>query len=195
MFGLFKKKPELEVTDIVWKNDSAKQNGILKHISTAERFILYYYFQDTKETFTEILRNSSISFADQVGAPEKLVLLQAKHPGNPHSINDRNVFFLEHHPSFSAEKPILDDLFMAGVKKVLFFNSLKEPIFQFFGSERIVLLLEKMGLEEEESIEHPMISQSIRNAQQKMDEKVIFPSSTRNAKDWISSNVGNIKAE
>lgn len=195
MFGLFKKKPELEVIDIVWKNDSAKQNGILKHISTTERFILYYYFQDTKETFTKILHNSSISFSEHVGAPEKLLLIQAKHPGNLQGMSDRNICFLEHHPSASVEKPILDDLFQLGVKKVLFFNSLKEPIFQFFGSERIVLLLEKMGFGEEESIEHPMISQSIRNAQQKMDEKVSFPSNTRNAKDWISTNLGNIIPE
>ncbi len=195
MFGFFKKKPELEMTDIIWKNDTAKQNGILKHISTNEKFILLYYFQDTKDRMAETLHHANITYAEHAGSSEKIVFIQADHLSITYSIHERTICFLEHHPSAAVEKPVLDNLLESGIKKVLFFNYFNEPLFRYFGADRILTILEKMGLEEDQPIEHPMISQSIKNAQQKIDEKVSFTSNTKNSKDWISINLGNINPE
>jgi len=195
MFGFFKKKPELEVVDIIWKNDRAKQNGILNHIGTDDKFMLAYYFQDTKEIAEETLRHASIPFTEHAGSTEKVVFIQSMQLNKTYSFNERIICFLEHHPSAVVERPVLDNLLESGKKKVLFFNSFSEPIFQYFGAERILSILEKLGFEEGQPIEHPMISQSIKNAQQKIDEKVSFPSDTRNAKDWLSINLGTILPE
>ena len=52
----------------------------------------------------------------------------------------------------------------------VFYVSLEDDLMRLFGSERISGLMTKMGFEEGEMIEHPMISKSIERAQKKVEE-------------------------
>ena len=51
-----------------------------------------------------------------------------------------------------------------------FYVSLEDNLMRLFGSERIAGLMDKMGLEEGEVIQHSMISKSIERAQKKVEE-------------------------
>jgi preprotein translocase subunit SecA len=51
-----------------------------------------------------------------------------------------------------------------------FFVSLEDDLMRLFGSERIARLMDRMGLEEGEVIQHSMISKSIERAQKKVEE-------------------------
>ena len=51
-----------------------------------------------------------------------------------------------------------------------FFVSLDDKLMRIFGSERIAKLMDRMGLEEGEVIQHSMISKSIERAQKKVEE-------------------------
>ena len=51
-----------------------------------------------------------------------------------------------------------------------FFVSLEDNLMRLFGSERIAKLMDKMGLEEGEVIQHSMVSKSIERAQKKVEE-------------------------
>lgn len=51
-----------------------------------------------------------------------------------------------------------------------FFVSLEDNLMRLFGSDRIAKLMDRMGLEEGEVIQHPMISKSIERAQKKVEE-------------------------
>lgn len=51
-----------------------------------------------------------------------------------------------------------------------FFVSLEDNLMRLFGSERIASLMDRMGLEEGEVIQHSMISKSIERAQKKVEE-------------------------
>ena len=51
-----------------------------------------------------------------------------------------------------------------------FFVSLEDRLMRLFGSERIAGLMDKMGIEEGEVIQHSMISKSIERAQKKVEE-------------------------
>ncbi|MFT6746734.1 MAG: preprotein translocase subunit SecA [Glaciecola sp.] len=51
-----------------------------------------------------------------------------------------------------------------------FFVSLDDNLMRLFGSERIAKLMDRMGLEEGEVIQHSMISKSIERAQRKVEE-------------------------
>lgn len=51
-----------------------------------------------------------------------------------------------------------------------FFVSLEDSLMRLFGSERIAKLMDRMGLEEGEVIQHSMISKSIERAQKKVEE-------------------------
>lgn len=52
----------------------------------------------------------------------------------------------------------------------VFFVSLEDKLMRIFGSERISKVMDRMGFEEGEMIEHPMISKSIERAQKKVEE-------------------------
>lgn len=51
-----------------------------------------------------------------------------------------------------------------------FFVSLEDDLMRLFGSERIAKLMDRMGLEEGEVIQHSMITKSIERAQKKVEE-------------------------
>ncbi len=51
-----------------------------------------------------------------------------------------------------------------------FFVSLEDDLMRLFGSDRIAKLMDRMGLEEGEVIQHSMISRSIERAQKKVEE-------------------------
>jgi preprotein translocase subunit SecA len=51
-----------------------------------------------------------------------------------------------------------------------FFVALEDNLMRLFGSERIASLMERMGIEEGEVIQHAMISKSIERAQKKVEE-------------------------
>ncbi|HLS31504.1 MAG TPA: preprotein translocase subunit SecA [Flavobacteriaceae bacterium] len=52
----------------------------------------------------------------------------------------------------------------------LFYVSLEDNLMRLFGSEKIAKLMDRMGLEEGEVIQHKMISRSIERAQKKVEE-------------------------
>ena len=52
-----------------------------------------------------------------------------------------------------------------------FFVSLEDNLMRLFGSDRIAKLMDRMGLEEGEVIQHSMITKSIERAQKKVEEK------------------------
>ena len=51
-----------------------------------------------------------------------------------------------------------------------FFVSLEDKLMRLFASERIAKVMDRLGFEEGEMIEHPMITRSIENAQKKVEE-------------------------
>src|SRR5256885_15266685 len=49
-----------------------------------------------------------------------------------------------------------------------FFISLEDDLMRLFGSDRIVKYMEKMGLEEDQELEHPLLNRSIGQAQKRV---------------------------
>jgi len=50
-----------------------------------------------------------------------------------------------------------------------FYLSLEDPLMRIFASERVASLMQKLGMEEGEAIEHPWVSKAIENAQRKVE--------------------------
>jgi len=51
-----------------------------------------------------------------------------------------------------------------------FFISLEDDLMRLFGSDRIVKYMEKMGLEENQELEHPLLNRSIGQAQKRVEQ-------------------------
>ncbi|MAE72378.1 MAG: preprotein translocase subunit SecA, partial [Gemmatimonadetes bacterium] len=52
-----------------------------------------------------------------------------------------------------------------------FYLSLEDDLMRLFGSDRIANIMDRMGVEEGEVIEHPMVTRSIERAQRKVEER------------------------
>jgi preprotein translocase subunit SecA len=50
-----------------------------------------------------------------------------------------------------------------------FFISLEDDLMRLFGADRIVKMMERMGLEENQELEHPMLNMSVQSAQKKVE--------------------------
>src|SRR6201987_3383174 len=51
-----------------------------------------------------------------------------------------------------------------------FFIGLEDDLMRLFGSDRIVKYMEKMGLEENQELEHPLLNRSIQQAQKRVEQ-------------------------
>ena len=51
-----------------------------------------------------------------------------------------------------------------------FFISLEDDLMRLFGADRIVKMMERMGLEENQELEHPLLNRSVQSAQKRVEE-------------------------
>ena len=77
-----------------------------------------------------------------------------------------------------------------------FYVSLEDNLMRLFGSDRIAKMMDRMGLEEGEVIQHSMISKSIERAQKKVEEQGIDEDPKMAAEfgddeDWVEDADGN----
>lgn len=73
--------------------------------------------------------------------------------------------------------------------KVIFFTSTDGPLMRAFGGEKIHNLMTTLGLNENERIEHAMVSRSIANAQEKIKNKVPFEKPASSKQEWMDINL------
>lgn len=192
MFGLFNnKKKEIVSNDFIWKNEIVKYNALIKHLQQMEKSVLIYYFEDTKAEAERYLTAAQMNFSTEANSfVTKVWLLNADTLLHKSTIDNRTVFFAEHHPSYLQEKEIKTHLFeKLGVHEVSFYTSFEDKLMQIFGSERILQVMERMGFKDDEAIQHSLISSSLEKAQQKVDAKISINSNTRLRKDWFEINI------
>jgi hypothetical protein len=176
MFGLSRKNNEsVKYTDKVWLGEKSRFNAILEATRNDSQLLVICWFYDTLEKLQEHFSANSTP-ADN--------LLSAREINSLH-IGDRKILFAEHYPLREKEVAVFEEL---KLKEVTIHSSLDEPLFTSFGGERIAELVKKLGMNENESIEHPMISNSIRNAQEKIARKVSFEQTARSQQDWFVKN-------
>jgi len=176
MFGLFKKKESMPpIRDMVWMSDAAKRRGALALIAAAEAPVIAAWFDETVEEWQRFLDAEGHSF--RVESVSYLQNLDVK---------DRTVFLLEHYPLASRETKVMQNW---KPKDLVVFVSMEEPLLQLFGGDNLIGLAKKMGLAEDEALEHKMISRSIRNAQEKLDKKVEPERPADAQEEWFKGNV------
>lgn len=174
MFGLFKKKePSINIINKVWMNENAKWNACLQLLAENPNLQFVAWFEDTRKKLNELLEQHNhqhkvIIYRQTIGS-QKL-----------------NYIFVEHYLLYSKEIELFKQL---ELNEVTILNSLDEPLFIQFGGERIAPLLQKMGLQADEVIEHNMITLSIKRAQEKIAAAVLIENAANNQADWLLKNM------
>lgn len=100
-------------------------------------------------------------------------------------IQDRMVVFTEHYPLQKTEEQLFLRL---NLKEVPVLSALDEPLFKFFGGERMQELMKQLGMGDNEILGHSMITSAIKNAQRKLAQRVFSEQKTNSQEKWFQLN-------
>jgi len=178
LFSLFQKKKTVIIfTDKTYISSAARKNACVALARENENILFIAWFAQTAKEFRETFTHNQL--------PENRII----EVRNLHSakINNYTPVFLEHFPLYAKEEELVKNW---DVKKLDVYNSLDEPLFKYFGGDKIIALMKQMGIKEEEVIEHSLISKSIRNGQENLAKKINFEQSASSQKEWIEKNIG-----
>lgn len=207
MFSFLKKKKSIKSTDKVWRSFIEKTRGIGIDIDAFlaedQDIFIFYYFEDSKKWLVDLLNQKGIEFEDldRANRTSKVVLVPAadiksssrvvdalRKLSNP---NSSQFLFANHFPKYYFEAEILEELIHLhdSVIQSCFYVSLDEPLMRVFGSERIMVIMDKMGYKEDEIIQHNMVTKSIINAQKKIDVNVTNELRANSQEEWFNINL------
>ena len=170
IFNLFKSSSAPR-NDMVWQTHEAKLEGCLKMLTAKPVDICLAWFEDTRDKFDRFLNTEH---------QRDIKIVMAKSLFNDY-LDNKSVLFLEHYPLYSKEANLLAG---KNVHEVWFLSSLGDPIFKLFG-DNLLSLMQKLGMGENECIEHNMVSKSILNAQKKLEKEVWSDFSATSGDDWL----------
>lgn len=173
MFGLFGKSKPYKVLDKVWISKAAKYAACAKMLQVNPDSLFITWFDETRDELKALLSGTAPVYkADQLGTI---------------SAQGRMLMFAEHHPLLAKEEMVFETL---GLKEIPVLSGLDEPIFRKFGGERLIDIMRKLGVDENEVLGHSMITKSIERAQRKLQEKVITEQSAKSQEEWFALNFG-----
>ncbi|MEO6612224.1 MAG: hypothetical protein ABIT05_05770 [Chitinophagaceae bacterium] len=176
MFGLFKKKePGIVVTDKIVIGKSARLNALHAAWVNDPETVFIFWFDESLETAAAWFTAQG-SMAPLLTARETTISQLA----------GKTVVFAEHYPVRSKEEDLYRKL---NLTAVTVYSSLEDPLFKRFGSDKIIQLMRQLGMNEEEVIEHKMITKSIRDAQEKIEKKLLVEQTARSQESWLEINL------
>lgn len=161
--------------DLLWIDKPAKAAGALKLLDQYPDATVVAWFNDTIQYWQQMLQqnrgNIIVRNARQVSSPQ---------------VNDKMVILLEHYPIGEKEWAAWQNW---RPKEMLVLNSLDEPLFLYFGGERLTGLLQSLGLQKDECIEHKLVSKALKNAQEKLGEKLVTEHLAHSPEEWFRKNM------
>jgi hypothetical protein len=184
-FGLFGKKDnnafQKKFTNVIYASDLAKQNGIIQFAKTNSDVIFIAWFTNTAIHYRKQFLANNIN-EDRI--------VEAK-SFSATKYSSAKILFLEHYPLRAKEEALVQNCMQ---EEFIFYNTLTEPIFEYFGGDRIIDVMSMMGYKDDETIQHKMIDKSLLRAQEKIAERVQFETNTSASQnEWMLVNVGSEK--
>ena len=176
MFLFGNKKDSVKISDSIFIKESAKWNACLEAYNKDVSLICVAWFEETQQKLQAYLT------AQNASGPQIILYRQA----TSHLLNTKPVIFIEHYPLHEKETTLFTSL---NLNEVKIFSSLDEPLFQYFGGNKIIGIMEKTGINENESLEHPLITTALKNAQEKIAKKITIEQSALSQSEWFKRNL------
>ncbi|MBS1753240.1 MAG: hypothetical protein KF741_08735 [Ferruginibacter sp.] len=180
LFNLFGKKDAGDdthvFTDRAYISTAAKMNACAALAKNDDNYIFICWFADTASA----LKN----FFKQLALDENLVI--ETHHLHGSKLQGKTPVFAEHYPLHEKEIELVKNW---GPEKIIVMSALDEPIFKYFGSDKILPLLKMMGMKEDEPIEHSMVSKSIINGQKKISQMIVTEHLADSQSKWMQKNL------
>ncbi len=138
-----------------------KQAGIIHSVLNAK------YHQQEAEIVTRAGQRGAVTIATNMAGRGTDIKLGAGVP----DIGGLHVIGTERHEARRIDRQLRGRCARQGDPgSSHFFISLEDDLMRLFGSDRIVKYMEKMGLEEGQELEHPLLNRSIEQAQKRVEQ-------------------------
>ena len=163
---------------LYWMNENAKINAIFEEAQKHSNVTILVWFEDLYDKLKSYKSTSSA----RIERAEYYL-------SSPGSMRGEVVLLADTYPLLDPEMQIINVLYRSEVETIIVYSSLDEAVFEIFGSDRILDILDTLGMKESESIEHRMIDKSVARARQKIAEKMSGPDrKTKTATEWFTEN-------
>jgi len=169
------KKPSA-ISDKIWATAEGKYRGLIAAMHHEPDAFVVAWFPDSKQEIEQWLKKN-------IGAlPFKINLITEL---TAQKVAERILVVLERYPSGSMEKQQFDRL---NVSTVIVLSSLDDVFLKVCGGDSIKSVMKLMGAEQDEVIEHSMITSSIEAMQKRIEEKMISDVAANSAGEWFEQN-------
>lgn len=198
MFGWFSKKDKINeamTSSHIASSKAAALNALIDLLKSNPKANVFYYFAASKDEFVSLLQQKGIAFKDANGYlsdGSAIYLHDARKFNVSLSYEERRFYCIDVFPLLSELKKLKQQLAIINSDAVLHvYAGLNEPFFKSFGGDKILDLMQKLGMREDELLENKSIDNSIENAQQKLEEKVQFETHAKSSQEWFDKNIIN----
>ena len=194
--------------DKVWYDEARKLEQICLRVSevcdSGHSVLVLSHFESALDAIARVFREkgidherSPVNLAELADlGPSRVWLSPARAFQPAHKLNSAaqkvnlEIIVAEHHPMQSRDQEVMKAAANLDCDATLtFYFSLDDPLMKIFGSDSIKGLLEKLGMTKEECISHPLVTRSIRQAQEKIERKVGRDLPAQSAEDWFKYNL------
>ena len=185
MFGFGKKKKSYFSCKVMMSRTGL--NALLSAGVNSKDFLLITFFASTRNELLQLCPGAEeqIISAEQIlnGAAVSFISSFLRLPR-------KQIVLAERYPLSTRETQVAEKLSAAGIAfPVPAFAALDDTLLLKAGGEKIISLMQKMGMGEAEIIEHSMIESSIEKLQGKIEAAVPAESKTRSPQEWFQLNV------
>jgi len=171
-----KKKKTASTRYILYINRVMKYKQLLVQLSIPNApSDLIYFFDQTRDEMAQLLQAKGLT---------KIRLIRAQ---NLSSTSQQRAMIIEVHPLKSVSDKLVAQF--QPEAEIQFWVGIDESILKMFGQEKMISLMERMGMKEDEAIEHSMVGKSIERAQEKLESDISHPKDIRSSlDDWEAAN-------
>jgi len=180
-FSLFGKK-KTDDHGVVFKDKTfisteAKWKACLDLATEEPQSLFICWFPESARNLRELFRRQGLE-------ESRIFEVRSLHGSQ---LMNKTPYMAEHHPLHGKEIELVKNW---GLSSITVFNALDEPWFSYFGGDKVIKMMKTLGMKENESIEHSMISRSIVNAQEKIAAKLVIEQAANSQAEWMMKNIG-----
>lgn len=175
LFGKSSSGDQQAIHDIVYSTTQAKFQALTELLTTDSTVLVVAWFQDTFHQLQEFVQAANQS-PDRVVLYRQVETLHGNH----------RLVFAEHYPLQEKEAAVFGERMNQGITV---YSALDEPLFLYFGADKMKPMLAMLGLKSGEAISHKMVTQAIARGQEKIAGLVQNDFGAQNQADWMNKHL------
>ena len=175
-------KPEMddqEIMDRIWRHLAIRECGVSKGDAQSmdptearKRCLVKWALEHTMLTEDKAAAMDDERLMEELDAGGGVLLHRIALDDSIESIGGLHIVGTERHESRRIDNQLRGRAGRQGDQgSSRFFLSLEDDLMKMFAGKKTLYLLSKLGMKEGDSIEHPMLSRSVENAQRKVEER------------------------